>query len=314
MGYQVLVTCPHLQKTIDLYRQPLAEKGIELEVPPLVQQLSEDDLLQIIDRFDGVIAGDDPFTAQVLENGKRLKIVAKWGIGLDAIDQEAAARLGILVQNTPDVFADEVGDVALGYLILLARQLHKIDQAVRQGGWLQIPGMTLRGKTLGVIGVGSIGKGIIRRGGAVGMSVLGYDIRPIPESVQHELAVQPVTLERLLQESDFIVLSCNLSAENYHLLSEPQFKMMKPGVRVVNVARGPLIDEVALVKALASGHVAGAALDVFEVEPLPRQSPLREFEHCIFGAHNGSHTRDAVLRVNELAINNLLAGLGVDAL
>ena len=312
MGYQVLVTCPHLQKTIDLYRQPLADKGIELEVPLVVQQLSEEDLLEIIDRFDGVIAGDDPFTARVLENGKRLKIVAKWGIGLDAIDQEAAARLGIVVQNTPDVFADEVGDVALGYLILLARQLHKIDQAVRRGEWLQVPGITLRGKTLGVIGVGSIGRGIARRGGAVGMSVLGYDVRPIPESVQQELAVQPVTLEALLQQSDFIVLSCNLSAENYHLLSDPQFKMMKPGVRVVNVARGPLIDEAALVNALASGHVAGAALDVFEVEPLPSRSRLREFEQCIFGAHNGSHTRDAVLRVNQIAINNLLAGLGVE--
>ena len=311
MAYKVLVTCPHLQKTIDRYRDKLAAKGVEVEVPPVVQQLSEAELLEIIDRFDGVIAGDDPFTAQVLEKGKRLKIVAKWGIGVDAIDLAAAARLGISVKNTPDVFADEVGDVALGYIILLARQLHQMDKSVRAGGWQQIPGMTLRGKILGVIGVGSTGRGIARRGAAVGMSVLGYDIHEIPESVQIEWGVQPVALKELLQQADFISLSCNLTSENYHLLSYDEFDLMKTGVYVVNVARGLLIDEEALVAVLKSGKVAGAALDVFEVEPLPMESPLRQFDQCIFGTHNGSHTREAVLRVNELAINNLLHGLGI---
>ena len=311
MNQKVLVTCPHLQKTIDLYKDRLAKKGIEVEVPPLVQQLSEAELLEIIDRFDGVIAGDDPFTAQVLQKGKRLKVIAKWGIGVDAIDLAAAARLGISVKNTPDVFADEVGDVALGYIILLARQLHQMDKSVRAGGRQQIPGMTLRGKILGVIGVGSIGRGIARRGAAVGMSVLGYDVQEIPESVQAELGVQSVGLEELLQRADFISLSCNLTPENYHLLSDDEFELMKLGVYVVNVARGPLIDESALVAALDSGKVAGAALDVLEVEPLPIESPLRQFDQCIFGTHNGSHTREAVLRVNDLAIHNLLQGLGL---
>ncbi|EAW35608.1 phosphoglycerate dehydrogenase [Lyngbya sp. PCC 8106] len=314
MVYKVLVTCPHLQKTIDIYRERLVEKGIELEVPSVVQQLSEAELLEIIDRFDGVIAGDDPFTAKVLEKGKRLKIVAKWGIGVDGIDRDAANRLGILVKNTPDVFSDEVADVALGYIILLARHLHKLDQSVRSGGWLQIPGMTLRGKTLGVIGVGSIGRGIVKRGVAVGMSVLGYDIRSIPDAVQAEFGVKSVSFEELLQQSDFIALSCNLTPENHHLLSHQQFELMKPGVRLVNVARGPLIDETALVAALKLGKVAGAALDVFEVEPLPMDSPLRQFDQCIFGTHNSSHTKEAVLRVNELAIANLLQGLGVEGL
>lgn len=314
MAYRVLVTCPHLQKTIDLYRDRLEAKGIELEVPPVVQQLSEAELLEIIDRFDGVIAGDDPFTAKVLEKGKRLKIVAKWGIGMDAIDRTAAAELGIAVVNTPDVFADEVGDVALGYIILLARQLHQMDRSVREGEWLQVPGITLRGKTLGVIGVGSIGRAIARRGVAVGMSVVGYDVREIERSVQDEVGFRAVGFEELLSGADFIALSCNLTAENYHLLSYPQFELMKPGVRLVNVARGPLVDEAALVAALESGKVAAAALDVFEVEPLPMESPLRRFDSCIFGTHNGSHTRDAVLRVNELAIANLLAGLGVEGL
>jgi D-3-phosphoglycerate dehydrogenase / 2-oxoglutarate reductase len=313
MVFNVLITCPHLQKTIDLYQEELSQKGIELEVPSLVQQLSEAQLLEIIDRFDGVIAGDDPFTAKVLEQGKRLKIVAKWGIGVDAIDLEAAKRLGIPVVNTPGAFPDEVADVALGYIILLARHLHRMHQSVLNGGWQQIPGTTLRGKTLGVIGVGSIGQAVVQRGMAVGMTPIGYDVLPIREDFQTETSIRPVSLEELLQTADFIVLCCNLTADNHHLLSHPQFDIIKPGAKLVNVARGPLIDEAALAIALESGKVAGAALDVFEVEPLPMDSPLRQFEQCIFGTHNSSHTREAVLRVNQLAIHNLLVGLGIES-
>lgn len=314
MTYRVLISCPHLQKTIDLYRDKLTAKGIELEVPQMVQQLEEEELLEMIPRFDGVIAGDDPFTAKVLEKAENLKILAKWGIGVDAIDLEAAKKLGITVKNTPNVFADEVSDVALGYIILLARHLHKLDLSVRNGGWLQIPGITLRGKTLGVIGVGSIGCGLVSRGLAVGMSVLGYDVMPIPESYQQETGLKSVELDKLLQESDFIVLCCNMTNDNYHLLSDREFGLMKEGVYIVNVARGPLIEEKALIAALDSGKVKGAALDVFEIEPLPDKSRLREFDQCIFGTHNSSHSIDAVLKVNEIAINNLLDGLGVDPL
>ena len=311
MSYKVLISCPHLQKTIDLYRDRLAAKDIELEVPEMVQQLTESELLDIVDQFDGIIAGDDHFTGKVLEKAKKLKILAKWGIGTDSIDKEAAKRLDIPVVNTPNVFADEVSDVALGYILMLARQLHRLDRSVRDGGWLQVPGTTLRGQTLGVIGVGSIGRGAVVRGNAVGMKVLGYDVIPIAKSVQEEFKVTQVQLEQLLAESDFIVLCCNLTPENHHLLSDRAFGLMKDGVRIVNVARGPLIDEKALVAALKSGKVAGAALDVFEVEPLPMDSPLREFDQCIFGTHNGSHTKEAVLKVNELAIDNLLKGLGI---
>lgn len=309
MKWRVLITCPHLQKTIEPYRSLFAERDIEVEVPPLLQQLNEAELLEIIDRFDGVIAGDDFFTAKVLEKGKRLKIVAKWGIGLDAIDLEAAKKLGILVRNTPDVFADEVADVVLGYIVLLARGLHKLDQSVRNGGWLKIQGRSLRGKTLGVIGVGSIGQAVVQRGVALGMSVVGYDVASIPESFVQETGMTQESLELLLQVSDFISLNCNLTASNYHFLGEKQFDLMKEGVCLINTARGPLIDETTLVKALTAGKVAGAALDVFEAEPLPMESPLRQFDNCIFGTHNASNTLEAVMRVNEMAIKNLLTGL-----
>jgi D-3-phosphoglycerate dehydrogenase len=175
--------------------------------------------LRIIDRFDGVIAGDDPFTAQVLAKGKKLKTVAKWGIGLDAIALDAAKNLGITVTNTPDVFADEVADVVMGYLIMLTRGLHLMDQSVRQGGWLKIQGRSLKGKTLGVIGVGSIGSAVVDRGKAMGMSLVGYDVKPIPYELIDKTGIKKLDLEELLKVADVISLNCNLNQNNYHLLS-----------------------------------------------------------------------------------------------
>ena len=309
MKWNVLITCPQLQRTINLYRAFFAEHGIEIELPHVVQKLSESQLLEIIDRFDGVIAGDDEFTARVLEKGKRLKVITKWGVGMDAIDLEAAKRLGIRVYNTPDVFSDEVADVVMGYIILLARQLHKLDQSVRNGGWMKIQGVSLRGKTLGVIGVGSIGRAVVRRAVATGMSVVGYDIAPIPALFVRETGLRPVEFEELLQTSDFISLNCSLTSSNWHMLGPREFALVKTGVYIVNTSRGALIDESSLIKALREGKVAGAALDVFEEEPLSLNSPLRQFENCIFGAHNSSNTHEAVMRVNELAIRNLLEGL-----
>lgn len=309
MKWNVLITCKQLQQTIDSYRSLFSEHGIEIELPHVVQKLDESHLLKIIDRFDGVIAGDDEFTAKVMEKGKRLKVIAKWGVGVDAIDLDAANRLGIRVSNTPNAFNDEVADVVMGYMIMLARQIHKLDKSVRSGNWGKIQGISLNNKTLGVIGVGNIGCAVVRRAIAAKMNVVGYDVAPIPTSFIKEAGLRPVTFEGLLQASDFISLNCNLTPSNRHMLGSREFIMMKKGVFIINTARGPLIDEAALAQALREGKVAGAALDVFEEEPLPSDSPLREFNNCIFGTHNSSNTYEAVMRTNEFAVRNLLDGL-----
>lgn len=307
--WRVLITCPQLQRTIDHYREVFSQNGIEIEVPPVVQQMSEPELLEVIDRFDGVVAGDDPFTAKVLQKGKRLKVIAKWGVGVDAIDSEAARQLGISVSNTPAVFGDDVADVVMGYIILLARQLHKLDQSVRSGSWLKIQGISLSGKSLGVIGIGSIGRAVVRRAVVSGMSVTGCDVIPVPDSFLKDTRIHITGLTELLQSVDFISLNCSLTAATRHMLGHREFAMMKKGVYIVNTSRGALVDEAALIQALHQGKVAGTALDVFESEPLPLDSPLRQFDNCIFGTHNSSNTAEAVLRVNELVIRNLLEGL-----
>jgi D-3-phosphoglycerate dehydrogenase len=297
--------------TLEQCQERFALENLDIVVPEIVQQLSEAELREIIADFDGVIAGDDPFTAKVLETGKkgRLQVLAKWGIGVDGIDLEAAKSLGIYTSNTPNVFGDEVADVALGYTILLARQLHKIDAGVRQGEWLKIQGTSLRRRVAGIIGVGSIGKAIARRFNTLGMKVLGYDVQMIEPAFCQETNLQQVSLDQLLQQADCIVLACNLTAQNYHLLDEKAFSQMKDGVWIVNVSRGALIKENALVSALRSGKVETAALDVFESEPITKEHPLCQFEQVILGSHNSSNTKEAVLRVNQLAIDNLVRDL-----
>lgn len=311
MSWRVLITCPPMLRTLDQCRARFAAEDWQVTTPSVTQQLTEAELCEIIADHDGVIAGDDPFTAQVLETGRngRLKALAKWGIGVDAIDLNAARRLGILTSNTPNAFGDEVADVVIGYTVLLARQLHRIDAAIRRGEWLKIRGQSLRGKVAGVIGVGSIGRATALRLRAMGMSLLGFDVAAVPPEFLTESGLRQVDLATLLSQSDLVVLTCALTAENRHLLNERTLSQIKPGAMIINVARGPLIQETALLAALADGRVSAAALDVFENEPLGQDHPLMQFPQVILGSHNSSNTQEAVLRVNQLAIDHLVRDL-----
>jgi D-3-phosphoglycerate dehydrogenase len=277
----------------------------------VVQTLAEAELLELVPRFDGWIIGDDPATAAVFEAGVRgrLRAAVKWGVGVDNVDFAAARRLGLPIANTPGMFGAEVADVALGYVIALARHLVAIDRGVRAGGWPKPRGTSLRGATVALAGLGDIGAHTAVRLLACEMRVIGYDPYADPARVPAGVA-RAVWPERV-EEADFIVLTCALTPETRHMLSGEVLARVRPGVRVVNVARGPLVDERALAAALADGRVAAAALDVFETEPLPAASPLRGMEQCVFGSHNGSNTAEAVRRTSQRAIELLFGMLGV---
>jgi phosphoglycerate dehydrogenase-like enzyme len=305
----VLVTCPPMQRTVADWRGRFDELGIEVGIPTVVQQLSEDELQALLPHYDGMIAGDDPLTADVLGSAAKLRVVSKWGIGLDSIDRLVAERLGIRVTNTPDTFGDEVADVAIGYMIMLARQLHRIDRSVRDGGWAKPQGVSLAGRTLGIVGLGSIGRAVARRGIAMGMRVIGHEIVEGSAARAAEMGVELVGLESLMAEADAVSLHCPLTDQNRHMIDASQLARLPRGSFLVNTARGPLIDQAALVDSLRTGQLAGVALDVYEVEPLPESSPLTKMENVILGSHNASNTREAVARVNQLAIDNVLKGM-----
>jgi D-3-phosphoglycerate dehydrogenase / 2-oxoglutarate reductase len=309
---KVLVTCPPMLGLIEEFRPIFKAKNTELYCPPVVQTLSVEELKELVPKFDGWIIGDDPATRAVFASGKagQLKAAVKWGVGVDNVDFIAAEELGIPVKNTPRMFGAEVADVAMGYVIALARQTFAIDRGVRNGKWLKPSGISLADKTVALVGFGDIGRNTAKRLLASDMHVIAYD--PYFQPAQGLEAVQSAQWPHRIDEADFIVLTCALTSENKHLVNAETLAKAKSGMRIVNVARGPLIDESALMEALASGQVHSVALDVFEVEPLPSDSALRQFELCIFGSHNGSNTVDAVRRASEQAISLLFNFLGVE--
>lgn len=308
---RVLITCPPMLGKIDDFRYLFDQKQVDMFCPAVVQTLSEEELVRLVPQFDGWIIGDDPATRRVFEAGKKgvLKAAVKWGVGVDNVDFAAANDLAIPVTNTPNMFGGEVGDVAMSYVTALARETFLIDREVRAGRWPKPNGISLAGKTLGLVGLGDIGKATARRALAADMKVIAYDpiARPSSETDAVALAIWPERLD----ECDFIVLTCSLNEANRHMLNAGVFARVKKGVRIVNVARGGLISERDLIDALGNGTAHSAALDVFETEPLPMSSPLRKFERCIFGSHNGSNTADAVMRTSERAIGLLFGFLEV---
>lgn len=306
---KVLVTCPPMLGMIDEFIPVAAARGFELVPAKVTQTLSESELVELLPAYDGWIIGDDPATRRVFEAGKagRLRAAVKWGIGVDNVDFAACKDLGIPIINTPNMFGGEVADVAVGYLIGLARQLFLIDRGIRAGSWPKPAGMSLAGKHVALVGFGDIGRSAAMRLLAFGMSVTAYD--PGIDGDGGIAGVQRAVWPQRVEEADFIVFTCSLNAKNRHMLDAEVLAKCKRGVQIVNVARGPLIDEQALIAALQSGHAGGAALDVFETEPLPAGSPLRDMPLCILGSHNGSNTRDAVRRASHEAMNRLFGFL-----
>jgi D-3-phosphoglycerate dehydrogenase len=310
----VLVSAPYMVPIIDRYRALLENYGIELVLAPVEERLKESDLLGWAGKFDGALCGDDPYTEHVLEAcAPRLKVISKWGTGVDSIDQQAAARLGVMVGRTPNAFTLPVTDTVFGYMLAFARRQPAMDRAMKQGIWKKIPGRALSECTLGVIGVGNIGKTVLRRARAFGMHLLGNDILDIamsqPEFIR-ENELEMTGLEDLLRRSDFVSLHCDLNPTSYHLINRQTLAWMKPSAYLINTARGPIVDEPALVEALQNGSLAGAGFDVYEVEPLPKDSPLLKMDNVLLAPHNANSSPAAWERVHRNTIRNLLIGLG----
>lgn len=304
---KVLVTCPPMLGMFDDFVKFAADKGIELHAAETTQTLSEEELKSLLPDYDGWIIGDDPATFAVFEKAQhgKLKAAVKWGIGVDNVDFEACKQLGIPITNTPDMFGGEVADLAMCYLLGLARQAFYIDRNIRDGLWSKPAGASVAGKTIGIIGYGDIGFSLAKRLSGFDVNVISYD--PGVDGHKGLEFVERVDWPEKVETLDYLVLTCSLNPGNHHMLNEQILERLKNSCSIVNVARGPLIDESALVTALNNGSIGPVALDVFEVEPLPMSSDLRNNPLCIFGSHNGSNTAEAVTRASMEALK-LLSG------
>jgi D-3-phosphoglycerate dehydrogenase len=308
---KVLVTCPPMLGLIDEFIPAFEAKGLECVPAKVTQVMTEDELKAIVPQMEGWIIGDDPATRAVVTAGVagKLKAAVKWGVGVDNVDFPAFKDLGVPADNTPGVFGGEVADVALTYALGLARETYFIDREIRsKNGWPKPSGISLAGRTVALVGFGDIGRQTAKRLVACGSRVIAYD--PFFKPADNIPVEQGVWPDRL-GEADFLIFTCPLNAGTRGMFNASIVPKLKSGVRVINVARGPVIVESVLIDALRSGVVHSAALDVFEVEPLPPDSPLRSFDRCIFGSHNGSNSADAVRRVSYIAIEKIARFLGV---
>ena len=308
----ILYTAPYMIPILPRYRPLLEGLGLQLIVPEVHERLDENELLFYAGQFDGTICGDDHYTLRVLEAcSPRLKVISKWGTGIDSINYQAAESLGIQVRNTPNAFTLPVADTVLGYVLTFARRFPWMDRAVKSGQWEKVLGRSLSECTLGVVGVGRIGKAVIRRARAFGMKLLGNDIILIDQVFLSKNSVEMTSLEDLLARSDFVSLNCDLNPSSYHLMNATTLAHIRPSAILINTSRGPVVDEPALIKVLQTGKLAGAALDVFEVEPLSADSPLTKMDNVMLASHNANSSPKAWERVHQNTIDNLLDGLGI---
>jgi len=307
MKPKILVSAPYAIPVIDDYYSQLEAAGCVVKVPPVKERLEEAELLELVGDITGIICGDDKITERVLDGAPSLKVISKWGTGIDSIDKKAAAARGIQVLNTPEAFSECVADTVLASMLTFARRPGEQTALMRSGKWEKLPCFTLGEKTLGIVGFGSCGRAVAKRAQGFGMTILANDILEIAPRA----GIRMTNLETLLGESDFVTLHTDLNPSSEHLINEAALAEMKPGAILINAARGPIIKESALIAALTSGSLGGAALDVYEHEPLAEDSPLRKFDNVLLAPHNANSSPRAHAHVHSNTISNLLNALGL---
>jgi len=308
--YTVLLSAPYMLPRTDYFLPILDQLGCNVLVPKVIEQLSEREILKYAGKFDGTICGDDHYTDNVIRKCvPRLKVISKWGTGIDSIDKSTADSLGIPVFRTTDAFTIPVSDSVLAYILAFSRKQPWLDRNIKRGEWKKITGKSLAECTLGVIGIGNIGKAVLKKAHAFDMRLLGNDIIPISQDFTKKYDIEMIQLEDLLNQADFVSINCDLNPTSKRLINEKTLAFMKPTAVIINTARGSIIDESALIKALKDKKIAGAALDVFEIEPIPNDSPLLLMDQVMLAPHNSNSSPRAWEAVHWNTIRNLLIGL-----
>ena len=303
MSWKILITARTLnvdavgRRALELLQQA----GCELIHPPKYGPLTEAELLPLLPGVDAVFASMDKFTDAVLasKEASSLKLISRWGVGYDAIDVPAATRQGVVIAYTPGLLNDAVADYAMALLFALARRVHEGHLSMRDGKWISGWGHDIGGKTLGIVGCGRIGQAVAKRASGFNMRLLGSDVAPNEDA--KKLGVEFVPMDQLLAQSDFITLHCALTPQTRGLIGETELRKMKPGAYLINTARGAVLDEAALLRALNEKWIAGAALDAFVVEPLPADHPFRTAPNLRLTPHQASFGFDTGARVSEAA-------------
>ncbi|MBZ0302487.1 MAG: phosphoglycerate dehydrogenase [Anaerolineae bacterium] len=302
MAYKVLATPRSFCNSDGPYHEFLRQNDCLVDRRAQDRPLHADELRAIIPGYDGVVLGLDECDASVIECADRLRVISRYGAGVDQVDLAAASRRGIRVTNTPGANSIAVAELCIGLMFALARNIPQVAFAARSGVWKRAAGWELCGKTLGIIGLGDIGQQVAIRAHDLGMRVLAYD----PFTEKDVTGVERTDLQNILRQADVLTLHCALTPETRNLMSAERLAEMHPGAYIINTARGGLVDEAALYEVLRSGHLGGAAADVFHDDP-PNGSSLLTLDNFIATPHIGATTRESVQRMSMMAARNVVA-------
>ena len=307
MSKEILIISSKFRESSDTYRELLQREGCTLAEKLIEYPITEDHLCELVRDVDGLITGLEKVTARVLENANRLKVISAGGVGYDHIDLDAASRKGIVVCNCAGCNNRSVAELAFGMMLSLSRQIYQSDRAMRNGVWNRFTGPELWGKTIGIVGLGRVGKSVSQLAKGFGMRILANDVAwDITYADEHGISYVP--LDRLLRESDYVTLHTPLTPWTYNLIDERSIELMKPTAYLINTARGPVVKEEALCNALRQGRIAGAGLDVFTTEPT-YDCAFREFDNVIITPHIGGASNEAYERALQLALLNVTSVL-----
>lgn len=306
MSYSVLITLPKAYgEAYPEFASLFEKRGCQVSQVLSDQGVEEGRLIELIKDKDACVVSLEKINRRVISLAKNLKAVSKFGVGVDNIDIKAATEVGIAVLNTPGANAETTADFTFGLLLCVSRGIAYSNKMNREGNWKFVVGRETWQKTLGIIGTGAVGKGVIRRAQGFEMKILAFDIYPDQEFAR-EFGFSYVSLEQLLRQSDFVTIHCPLNEETRSLIGEQELKTMKKEAHLINAARGGIVDEDALYKAIKNGWIAGAVLDVYTQEPPPSDFPLFEFGNVVCTTHIGGSTLEALRRIGERVVDNIM--------
>lgn len=308
MGWRVLVTARAFWVSGQAAEAALQDAGCEVVRSSRAGPLTEEELISALQGCQAVIGSSDPYTARVFAACPDLRIVARCGVGTDSVDMRGAAEAGVVATNTPGAMSEAVADFAFGMMLCIARRLHEGDALMRSGGWDEFRGSGVYGKTLGLVGVGRIGKAVAERAKGFRMRVLACDPALPPGDSG---GIESTDLETVLRESDYVSVHAPSTPQTNRMFDAAAFRQMKPTAYFINTARGALVNEADLIAALESGTIAGAALDVYAKEPLPADHPLRRAPRCLLEPHNAFNALEStqeMSRQSAVTVIDLLRG------
>jgi D-3-phosphoglycerate dehydrogenase len=304
MSLKVVSTSPTFGYYATEPLEYLKTRGAQIVLAPQGKKMSEEELIEFVRDYDAIIVGIEKITAPVIEASKKLKIITKHGAGVDNVDVKTASARGIVVTSAPGANSDAVADLTVGLFLSLAREIPFADRSVREGKWPRLAGVQMNEKTLGIIGLGQIGKKVVKRALGFDMKVLVYDVIQ-DEAFARQTALRYVSLDELLAQSDFISIHVPLMPSTHRLIGERELGILKKQAFIVNISRGNIVDEEALYRSLKEGRIRGAALDVFSQEP-PTGSPLLSLDNVILTPHMGGYTLEALRDTGLICVRNIL--------